>query len=96
MTQTFIDTTGILEKLDYPVNYNGPDIHAFRGRVCGAINYFTGRTWASGDFLAMRTAEYLTASLYAYQNNFPAQAEKLRKRAVTLFDLLNPKPSWRN
>lgn len=94
--QTYIDTTGILEKLDYPVNHNGLDAEAFQGRACGAVNYITQHVWASGDFLAMRTAEYLAASLYADQNNFTAQAENLKHRTLILLDLLNPKPQWRN
>ena len=94
--QTYIETTGILEKLDLPVNYHGLDVHAFKALACGAINAFTKRTWASGDFLAMRTAEYLAASLYSKENNFLDQAEHLRERAVILFDLLNSKPQWRN
>ena len=95
-TVTYIDTTGVLEKLDLPVNYHGLDATAFLARACGAINKFTGQTWVSGDFLAMRTAEYLGASLYAYANNFTEQAEQLRQRAVVLFDLLCSKPHWRN
>ena len=95
-TLNYIETTGINSKLALAPNYHGLDADAFKARACGAVNAFTGRTWASGDWNAMRVAENLAAFLYSDENNFTVQAEQLRQRAVVLFDILNPKPCWRN
>ncbi len=97
MDAAYITESGVTAKEILPVAWTPIDHDAFLRKMCRAIDRLTGRPWASGDFAAMRAAEYMAAGKLA-ESHFGGgvTAETQQKVAAILIDILCRNPKWRS
>ncbi len=89
---TYVEATGTLEKLDVPILPNGFTVHVFLEKACALVDEETSTAWVSGDFVAMRAAEYVAAGLFADANyGMSETGRQMRARACVLLNILDPK-----
>lgn len=97
MQESYITESGVAIKEILPVTWTPIDHDAFLRNMCRAIDRLTGRPWSSGDFTAMRAAEYMgAAKLAESQYGYGMTAEMQQKVVAVLVDILCRKPKWRS